>query len=77
MSSAVLECQNLTKSYGKKEVLRGVSLALEPGTVVGLLGKNGAGKTTLIKCVLGVIRPDAGTVTLLSEPACRREASVP
>jgi len=69
MSSAVLECQNLTKSYGKKEVLRGVSLALEPGTVVGLLGKNGAGKTTLIKCVLGLIRPDAGTVTLLSEPA--------
>jgi ABC-2 type transport system ATP-binding protein len=69
MNTAVLECGDLRKSFGKKEVLRGVSLALEPGTVVGLLGKNGAGKTTLIKCALGLMRADGGEVKVLGEPA--------
>lgn len=68
MSNAVLTCGDLKKSYGKKEVLRGVSLALAPGTVVGLLGKNGTGKTTLIKCALGLIKPDSGEVRVFDEP---------
>jgi ABC-2 type transport system ATP-binding protein len=69
MSNAVLECGDLRKAYGKKEVLRGVALALEPGTVVGLLGKNGAGKTTLIKCALGLIKSNSGDVRIFGEPA--------
>src|ERR1035438_9781627 len=67
MTSPIFDCQHITKSYGKKTVLRDLSLALEPGTVVGLLGKNGSGKTTLIKCALGLVRPDSGTVNLFDE----------
>jgi ABC-2 type transport system ATP-binding protein len=69
MTAPILDCRNLNKSYGRKAVLRDLSLALERGTVVGLLGKNGAGKTTLIKCALGLIRPDGGEVRILGEPS--------
>jgi ABC-2 type transport system ATP-binding protein len=68
MNSPALICRDLRKSYGKKEVLRGASLALTPGTVVGLLGKNGAGKTTLLKCALGLIKPDSGDIRAFDEP---------
>ncbi|MEF8781038.1 MAG: ATP-binding cassette domain-containing protein, partial [Haloferacaceae archaeon] len=43
----------------------GVSFAIDRGSVVGLLGPNGAGKTTLIKCVLGIVIPDSGSVRVL------------
>lgn len=43
-----LECRNLVKRYGKKEVLKDVSLTLEPGKIYGMIGRNGAGKTTLL-----------------------------
>jgi ABC-2 type transport system ATP-binding protein len=76
MSTAMLECGDLRKSFGKKEVLRGASLALEPGTVVGLLGKNGSGKTTLIKCALGLIKADGGEVKVMGEPAWNLPAAV-
>jgi ABC-2 type transport system ATP-binding protein len=46
-----------------------VSLEIAPGEIFGLLGPNGAGKTTFIKCLLGLLRPDAGTVTLMGRPA--------
>ena len=65
----------LTKSYGRQHAVRGVSLRVGRGEVVGLLGANGAGKTTLIKMLLGVVRPDSGEVMLLgrsgSDPAAR------
>ena len=59
-----MEVQNIYKSYGDLEVLRGVSMHCAPGEMVGLLGANGAGKTTLFKIIFGLIQPDSGTVTL-------------
>jgi ABC-2 type transport system ATP-binding protein len=59
----------LTKHYGDVCALNGVSLVAQPGQVFGFLGPNGAGKTTTMRIVLGVIRPDAGTVTWGGAPA--------
>ena len=47
-----------------REILKGISLSVRPGEIFGYLGPNGAGKTTTIKCLLGLIRPDAGTVEI-------------
>ncbi len=57
--------EGLTKRYGKKTVVRDVSLRVEPGEIVGLLGPNGAGKTTTFSMVMGLVRPDAGRLALL------------
>ena len=61
-SPASLRAVGLGKSYGKREVLRDVSIEVHPGEVVGLLGPNGAGKTTTFYCIVGLTRPDAGAV---------------
>lgn len=59
-----LEIKNLTKTFDSF-ALRDVSLAVPGGTVMGLIGENGAGKSTLIKCLLGILRPDSGEISLL------------
>ena len=59
---AVLECKDLTKHYGNAPALNHVSLAVEPGRIVGLLGPNGSGKTTLIKLANGLLTPSEGEV---------------
>jgi lipopolysaccharide export system ATP-binding protein len=58
----VLRTESLSKSYGEREVVRGVSLEIRQGEVVGLLGPNGAGKTTSFYMIVGLVRPDAGRV---------------
>ena len=55
----------LRKTFGRLHVLQGVTLALEPGRVTALVGPNASGKSTLIKCILGLVRPDGGQVTVL------------
>lgn len=60
----VLECKNLTKSYGKIPALEGVDLSVESGRIVGLLGPNGSGKTTLIKLANGLLTPTAGSIEI-------------
>ena len=55
---------DVTKSYGKKRVVEGVSLNVGSGEIVGLLGPNGAGKTTCFYCIVGLVRMDAGKITV-------------
>ena len=58
----LLECQHVSKSYSKKEVLKDVNLTIPRGKIIGLLGKNGMGKTTLIKLINDLLTPTAGTI---------------
>src|SRR5437868_12631537 len=61
---ATLRTHNLTKSYGGRTVVGGVSLDVSSGEIVGLLGPNGAGKTTTFYMAVGLTAPDAGRVVL-------------
>lgn len=72
----LIEASGLTKRYGRLPVLRGIDLAVKGGRVTAILGPNGAGKSTLIRVLLGLARPDAGSVTVAgqtigSDPAYR------
>lgn len=60
----MLKALDLHKSYRKKQVVRGVSVEVEPGQVVGLLGPNGAGKTTCFYMIVGLVPSDAGSITV-------------
>ena len=59
-----LVANNLQKSYGKRLVVKGISIHVQPGEVVGLLGPNGAGKTTTFSMLVGLLRPNEGEVLL-------------
>jgi len=63
----LLKVKNISKSYGKKEVLRSISLKLYEGETVTLLGKSGSGKTTLAKIIMGLLNPGTGEVYLENE----------
>ena len=60
----ILKAQNLTKSYAGKAVVKDVSLNLKQGEIVGLLGPNGAGKTTSFYMIVGLIKPNSGSIYL-------------
>ncbi|MCS6845399.1 MAG: ABC transporter ATP-binding protein [Caldilineales bacterium] len=60
----MIEANDLSKSYGPIEALRGVSFSVRPGEIVGLLGPNGAGKSTLIKILTGYLQPDRGSAVV-------------
>jgi len=62
-----LAVAGLGKAFGPLQVLRGADLVLEAGRVTALVGPNAAGKSTLIKCVLGLVRPDTGTIRVMGE----------
>ncbi len=59
-----LEVKNLTKTFGEKEVLHGISFSIESGKALGLLGRNGAGKTTTIRILMDVFRANSGEILL-------------
>jgi len=61
----IIETQDLSKSYGRVEALKGLSLAVPEGSIFALLGANGAGKTTIIKTLLNIIEPTRGRALLL------------
>ncbi len=67
MSQPLLSAQGIAKSYGhlhRHHVLRDITFAVAPGTLVGIVGENGAGKSTLLKILAGELRPDRGRVAL-------------
>ncbi len=66
----LLELDSIFKSFGGTKVLSGVSLTLDSGEILGLVGENGAGKSTLVKCLLGIHKQDSGTIRFLGEPLC-------
>jgi ABC-2 type transport system ATP-binding protein len=71
----MLEVQGLTKRYGAREAVAGVSFRVQRGECVGLLGPNGAGKTSTLAMIAGIARPDAGTVRWVAADA--RDDGVP
>lgn len=66
-NDVLLSVEDLHASYGKSQVLRGVSLEVDEGEVVALLGRNGVGKTTTLRSISGVLQPEAGTVRFKGE----------
>ncbi len=66
--SNVLEVKSLTKRYGKFTALKDVSISIEGGKIIGLLGQNGSGKTTFLKCVAGLLTADEGEIFVCGEP---------
>jgi simple sugar transport system ATP-binding protein len=60
--------EGITKSYGTVRANRGIDLAVGAGRIVGLLGENGSGKTTLMNVLFGMVRPDAGHITVKGRP---------
>jgi len=63
----LLSTSNLSKSYSERLVVNNVSIFVRPGEIVGLLGPNGAGKTTTFNIVVGIVKPDAGSVTFAGQ----------
>jgi lipopolysaccharide export system ATP-binding protein len=61
---ATLEARNLAKAYGKRPVVKDVSMSVKQGEIVGLLGPNGAGKTTCFYMIIGLVTQDNGTITI-------------
>ena len=74
----VVRVSGLRKRYGDVEVVRGLSFSIRRGECFALLGPNGAGKTTTLRCCLGLIDPDGGTIELVGEPVPKaaREARI-
>lgn len=64
----LLECKNLTKQYGKQTALDNISLQIDSGHIIGLLGPNGSGKTTLLKLIAGILSPTSGELYVKEEP---------
>ncbi len=62
MNSVILSTENISASYGKKEVLRNVSVKINTGEIVALVGPNGAGKSTLLKTIIGLLLPKTGKI---------------
>jgi ABC-2 type transport system ATP-binding protein len=69
--SAAIRLENVKKSFGARESLGGISLAVEKGDLFGYLGSNGAGKTTTIRILLDLIKPSSGEVSVMGESADR------
>lgn len=63
----ILEVKQLYKRFGNREVLKGLDMDVPEHSIFGFVGKNGAGKTTTMKIILGLLKPDSGSVTVCGE----------
>ncbi len=68
---SIVELNNIRKVYDTKVAVEGLSLSIQPGTMFGLLGPNGSGKSSSIRMMIGITRPDSGTVHLFGQPFTR------
>lgn len=67
-SEYILNCEGISKAFGGTQALKDVQLHVKPGEVHALLGENGAGKSTLMKCIIGLIKQDSGTMEFEGKP---------
>ena len=74
-SAPIIEARGLEIAYGREPVLRGVDLTLRAGEIGALVGPNGAGKTTLLKCLVGLLRPQRGAVSVAGASIAGREVA--
>lgn len=71
----MIKLRNVNVAYGKRQVLNNVSLKVDRGKMIGLIGPNGSGKTTLLKLMAGLLQADSGYVELSGETVTRRTAN--
>ncbi len=72
----LLEVKDITKSFGEKQVLKGVSFSAESGSALGLLGRNGAGKTTTIRIIMQLFSPNSGSVLIDGKPVDLKSVNI-
>ena len=73
MPDALLTLANVESAYGAVRAIRGISLSIEPGSIVTVLGANGSGKTTILKTISGIIDPQKGTIHFKGQPIHRHD----
>jgi ABC-2 type transport system ATP-binding protein len=76
MATAALELDGVTKRFGATEAVRGVSYAVNPGEMFGLIGPDGAGKTTTIRLLCGLLRPDGGQIRVLGKDPVKNHHAI-
>ena len=76
MGQIVISANNLTKAFLGKEVIRNCTFSVEQGSIYGFLGRNGAGKTTMLKLLLGLLKPSAGTASVLGLDSVRDNEAI-
>jgi len=74
--SVLLEARQLRSGYAAGDVLQGIGLVIEPGEVVGVLGRNGVGKSTLMRTLIGLLRARSGTILLHGKDVTRERADI-
>lgn len=67
-AALAIETHNLRKHFGRRTAVDGLTMSVPAGTIAGFIGPNGAGKTTTLRLLVGLIRPDAGSATILGQP---------
>src|SRR6267154_2059422 len=63
-----IEMHGLSKHFGRRAAVDGLTISVPSGTIAGFIGPNGSGKTTTIRVLLGLVRPDTGSATILGQP---------
>lgn len=75
--TSAIETHGLSKHFGQRKAVDGLTVSIPAGTIAGFVGPNGAGKTTTIRLLLGLVRPSAGSATILGQPLAHPERYLP